>query len=117
MIKRRIILIGFFSLMFTFVSPFVFTSYFGKKPPELTQKISFGAPFPFADQTFVLPENKDDYPLEVSFTSPLEKKTGIRMIPFLLSFACFYLFFFSFFSIVIRFFATVKYKERRKRDN
>lgn len=90
------------ALAVTLISPFIFYSYFEKKPDELNQNILFGGPFPFAEQTVSLSEAKGDYPLEVKFVSPFEKETNFKVTPFILSFVCLFLFLFAVYSIFTR---------------
>jgi len=103
MLRRRIIIIGILSLGLTFLSPFVFLSYFESQPKILNQQLTFGGPFPFAEQMATLPADEQLYPLEVKFESPFEKETNFKMLSFILSFIFFYLFLFALYSIFARF--------------
>lgn len=85
------------------MSPFIFYSYFEKKPEDLNQRILFGGPFPFAEQAVSLPVEKDKYPIEVKFISPLDKETSFKITPFILSFSSIFLFLFAFYTIISRF--------------
>ncbi|KOP81924.1 hypothetical protein ACFFHH_24975 [Cytobacillus solani] len=111
MIKHRIIIVGIFSLVITLISPFVFYSYFETQPKILNQQLSFGGPFPYAEQTITLPAGEELYPLEIKFESPFERETKFNIIPFILSFVCFFLFFFAIYSIIARFFKGKPVKE------
>lgn len=104
MLKTRMIIIGVLSLCITLLSPFIFNSYFEQQPEDLSQHLTFGGPIPFAEQKVILPSEEDQYPLEVKFESPFEKETKYKITPLLLSFVCFFLFLFAFYSIVARFF-------------
>lgn len=103
MIKKKDIIIGILSLGFTIISPFIFHSYYEGKPESTNQNIVFGAPFPFAEQTISFPEDSDSYPLEVKFTSPFEKETDYKVVPFLFSFFSYFLLFFSLYTIFSRY--------------
>ncbi|MEH7125516.1 hypothetical protein V7122_23990 [Bacillus sp. JJ1532] len=111
MLTKKIIFFGVLALVITLSTPIIFVSYFETKPAQLSQDILFGGPFPFAEQRNSLPEAEHDYPLELKFTSPLEKETNFKVIPFLFSFICFYLFFFSLYYIISRFFSGRQLKE------
>ncbi|UII57250.1 hypothetical protein LS684_07365 [Cytobacillus spongiae] len=114
--KNRVIIIGVISLLFTIASPFVFNAYFEKKPEESSPVVPFGGPFPFAKQSVTLPADENDYPIEVTFTSPLEKDVEFLFVPFILSFLFFYLFFFSLYSIIIRFFSGIGKRRTNEED-
>ncbi|WP_313801463.1 hypothetical protein [Cytobacillus sp.] len=111
MLKQRLIIIGILSFGITLLSPFIFYSYFETQPKILIQQLSFGGPFPFAQQTVTLPNGEDLYPLEVKFESPFEKKTALNITPFFFSFVCFFLFIFALYSIIARFFNGKPIKE------
>ncbi|WP_057766222.1 hypothetical protein [Cytobacillus praedii] len=111
MLKTRLIITGIFSLGITLLSPFVFYSYFETQPQILNQQLSFGGPFPYAEQTVSLPSGKNHYPLEIKFESPFEMKTEFKIIPFIFSFVCFYLLIFAIYSIIARFFKGKAIKE------
>lgn len=95
---------GLLALAITILSPFIFYSYFETPPESLNQKLTFGGPFPFTEQSFTLPSDEGQYPLEVKFESPFEKDTKYMVTPFVLSFLSFFLFLFALFSIIGRFF-------------
>ncbi|MDQ0272437.1 hypothetical protein [Cytobacillus purgationiresistens] len=101
--KNRVIIISLIALAFTVVSPFIFNAYIEDKPEELEQSLVFGGPFPFAEQSLKVPESPFSYPAIIEFESPLDESTTIKWIPMLLTFTCFFLLFFSFYSIVARF--------------
>lgn len=103
MSKKKLLLFCLLSLAITFMSPFIFYSYFEKKPEDLNQRILFGGPFPFAEQAVSLPVEKDKYPIEVKFISPLDKETSFKITPFILSFSSIFLFLFAFYTIISRF--------------
>ncbi|QED47380.1 hypothetical protein [Cytobacillus dafuensis] len=111
MLRKKLLIFGIISLAITIMSPFMFYSYIEKKPNSLQQNITFGGPFPFAEQMVTLPADKKLYPLEVKFESPFEKQTKYKATPFLFSFICFYLFLFALYSIVTRFFISREIKE------
>lgn len=111
MLKQRIIIIGILSFGITLISPFIFYSYIETQPKIFVKQLSFGGPFPFAQQTVTLPSEENFYPLEVKFESPLEKKTKFNITPFFFSFVCFFLFIFALFSIIARFFNRKPIKE------
>ena len=94
------LLFSVLALAITFITPFIFYSYFEQKPENLNQNLLFGGPFPFAEQNITLPKEKAHYPLEVKFTTPFEKETNFKVTPFILSFICIFLFIFAFYSIV-----------------
>ncbi|WP_080846699.1 hypothetical protein [Cytobacillus gottheilii] len=101
--KKNVIIITLLSLAFTLISPFVFNAYVAEKPAELPYKAVFGAPFPYLGQVEDLPEASTSYPVIVELESPFEEKTDFSIIPFVLSFLCFFLLFFSIYSIIARF--------------
>ncbi|WP_102271607.1 hypothetical protein [Cytobacillus massiliigabonensis] len=111
MLKHRLIIVGIFSLVITLISPFIFHSYFEAKPKNINQQLSFGGPFPYAEQTVTLPAGDKLYPLEIKFQSPFEKETKFNIIPFILSFVCLFLFFFAIYSMITRFFKGKTVKE------
>jgi hypothetical protein len=90
MLKRRIIVLSLLSLIITCLSPFMFAAYFEKKPTSITQTAKFGGPFPFVQQTIVLPDNPNKYPIEVNFIFPPQKETKMDFVPFFLSFISFF---------------------------
>lgn len=100
--KKSIIVIILLSLAFTLVSPFVFNAYVDAKPAELPYKAVFGAPFPYIEQVKELPEDPDFFPVIVEFDFSLDH-TGFNIIPFALSMLCFFLLFFSIFTLISRF--------------
>ncbi|PLR97442.1 hypothetical protein [Bacillus sp. T33-2] len=101
--RKQLIITGVLSLVFTLFTPFIFDAYFEKKPDTLEQNVSFGAPFPFVQNKITLPANQAEYPVELSFQSPLSG-TGFQLIPFLLSFTCIYLLMFSLIGILVYYF-------------
>lgn len=103
MFIKKLLLFSVLAIAITLMTPYIFYSYFETKPVNLNQNLLFGGPFPFAEQNISLPEAKDHYPLEVKFTSPFEKETNFKATPFILSFICFFLFIFAFYSITTRF--------------
>lgn len=103
MLRNKLLFFGAVALAISLSSPFIFYSYFEQRPNELNQRISFGGPFPFAEQEVTLPEANNEYPLEVKFVSPLEKETNLKIIPFLLTFICFFLFIFALYTIISNF--------------
>ncbi len=103
MISKKIITIGILSFAFTIISPFIFNSYVGEKPEKSNQNVKFGAPFPYAEQNISFPENSKLYPLEIKFSSPMEKETDYKILPFLFSFFSYFLFFFSLITIASRY--------------
>lgn len=109
--KKRMITIGILSLVITLMSPFIFYSYFEEQPETLKQKITFGGPVPFAEQSFNLPVQKDSYPLEIKFESPFDNETKYKLIPFLFSYICYFLFLFALYTIISRFFSGKQIKE------
>ncbi|KAB2337352.1 hypothetical protein F7731_07000 [Cytobacillus depressus] len=111
MLRNRLIVFGILALTITVVSPFIFYSYFEEKPADLHQSLVFGGPFPFAVQKATLPQDEEQYPLEVKFMSPFETETNFKVTPFLFSFICFFLLLFAFYSIIIRLFIGRKEKE------
>lgn len=111
MIKKRMIAIGILSLGITLMSPFIFYSYFEEQPESLKQDITFGGPFPFAEQSINLPTEEGSYPIEVKFESPFDKETKYKVTPFLFSFISFFLFLFTFYTIISRFFSGKEIKE------
>jgi len=112
MLKKRIVTILILSLAITILSPFFFYSYFEEKPTDLNQNIIFGGPFPFAEQTINLPNEKESYPIEIKFESPFEKDTIFKVTPFLFSLFSYFLFLFAFYTIIRRFFTKpIKVKE------
>ncbi|MBP2239968.1 Na+(H+)/acetate symporter ActP [Cytobacillus eiseniae] len=111
MLKKQIIIIGIISLIITILSPFYFVSYIEALPDSLNQKLAFGGPFPFAEQTFTLPDEENQYPLEVHFESPFEKETKYKITPFIFSYICLFLFFFALYTIIARFFTRKPVRE------
>ncbi|MBT2687863.1 hypothetical protein J7I93_06700 [Bacillus sp. ISL-47] len=111
MISKKVIIIVILSLAFTIISPFIFHSYYERKPESTHQNIEFGAPFPFAEQTTSFPEDSYSYPLEVKFSSPFEKETGYKAVPFLFSFFSYFLLFFPLYTIFSRYFTGKPKKE------
>lgn len=109
--KKSFIIFFILSFIFTIVSPFIFHTYFQTLPVHTNTRVSFGAPFPFVEQTINLPIEKKSYPYEVSFSSPFKVSTKFHITAFLLSFLSFYLLFYSFFSIILRFFSSVRYRK------
>lgn len=109
--KKRIITIGILSLVITLLSPFIFYSYFEEQPETLTQKITFGGPVPFVEQSINLPDQKKSYPLEVKFESPSDNETKYKFSPFLFSYICYFLFLFAFYTIISRFFSGKQIKD------
>ncbi len=105
MLTKRIIFIGVVSLAITLISPFFFHSYFEEKPEVVKQAITFGGPFPFAEQMVLLPSQTDSYPTEVKFESPFEKETKYKITPLLFSFLGYFLFLFALYSIIRRLFS------------
>lgn len=101
------------ALILTVISPFIFKAYVDSKPDQLTQEYSFGAPFPFAKQEKMLPDAPEIYPVILDFESPLETKTNIQAVPFILSFTCFFLLIFSIYSIFGSFVSRMPKKEPR----
>jgi hypothetical protein len=104
MFNKRILFLLLFSLIITGFSPFFFSTYFEIRPETTKQSLKFGGPFPFVEQTVELPKENINYPLEVSFVSPLEQETQFSFLPFLFSLAFYFLLFLSLFSIILRFF-------------
>ncbi|SFA76422.1 MULTISPECIES: hypothetical protein [unclassified Bacillus (in: firmicutes)] len=104
MIKKRFFYTLIISLVITLLSPYYFSSYFEKKPDTLEQNVNFGGPFPFLNQKVDLPSNEQSYPLEINFSSPIKKDTDVKPFMFLLSLSTFFALFFSFYTIIIRFF-------------
>jgi hypothetical protein len=104
LVKKRIIIICVISMFVTLASPYIFTSYFEKKPESLKQTVHFGGPLPFIHQQAVLNENDKAYPLEVDFQSPFKQKTNFLLWPFLISFTIFFAILFSLYTIFSRFF-------------
>ncbi len=96
-------IIGIIALAFSIISPFIFNAYIEEKPDELEKTLIFGGPFPFAEQTLTLPEDKNSYPAIIDFESPMDEKTAIKWIPLLLTFMSYFLLFFSIYSIIARF--------------
>ncbi|WNS77016.1 hypothetical protein RRV45_08540 [Bacillus sp. DTU_2020_1000418_1_SI_GHA_SEK_038] len=111
MLRNKLLFFGVVALAITLSSPFIFYSYFEERPAQLNQSISFGGPFPFAEQQVTLPEAKNEYPLEVKFVSPIEKETNFKVTPFLFTFICFFLFTFSLYTIISNFFNGRQKKE------
>lgn len=104
MLKSRWFWIGVISLVFTLMTPFIFKAYFEKKPVQITENVRFGVPFPFVEQTVQFPTKAKDYPVEIKFQSPIKKDTSFKLMPFLFSFLGVYLLFFTFYTVLIRFF-------------
>lgn len=100
--KKSIIVIVLLSLAFTLVSPFVFNAYVDSKPAELPYKAVFGAPFPYIEQIKELPEDPDSFPVIVEFDFTFDH-TDFNIIPFVLSMLCFFLLFFSIYTLFSRF--------------
>lgn len=101
--NKKIVVILLLSLAFTLISPFVFNAFVADKPAELPYKAVFGAPFPYLGQVKELPEDTASYPVIVEFNSPFEEDTDFSVIPFALSLLCFFLLFFSIYTIIARF--------------
>lgn len=101
--KKSIIVIILLSLAFTLVSPFVFNAYVDAKPSELPYKAVFGAPFPYIEQVKELPDDTGSYPFIAEFDLSLDHETDFNIIPFVLSMLCFFLLFFSIYSLLSRF--------------
>lgn len=104
MLKKRFLYTLIISLVITLLSPYYFSSYFEKKPDNLEQNVSFGGPFPYLSQNVNLPASEQSYPLEIDFSSPFEKDTDIKLVMFILSLSAFFALFFSFYTIIVRFF-------------
>lgn len=104
MMRKKILLLTIFSLLITSFSPYMFAVYFVEKPAYLTQASLFGGPFPFAEQIIILPNNDENYPIEIQFASPFIQETKFHALPFLLTFTCFFLLHLALISIIIRFF-------------
>lgn len=104
MLKSRWFWIGVISLVFTLATPFIFKAYFEKKPVQTIEKVQFGVPFPFVEQTVQFPTKAEDYPVEIMFQSPIKKDTSFKLIPFLFSFLGVFLLFFTLYTVLIRFF-------------
>lgn len=111
MLKKRIIYVGVLSLAITLLSPFIFHAYFEEKPMETEQTITFGGPFPFAEQIGDLPDDVKSYPTEVKFESPFDKETNYKVTPLLFSFLGYFLFLFALYSILRRLFSGKPIKE------
>lgn len=88
------------AIIFTSLSPKIFSTYIEKPLYEIESTVSFGGPIPFLKQEVRLSDNPKDYPLEMKIQSLKETKTSFSAVPFLFSFI---ITFFLLFSIVILF--------------
>lgn len=91
------------ALIFTLISPFIFSQYLEDVPETLEQSYSFGGPFPYAKQNVTVSDDPSLYPKVIEFTSPFEVDTNIQWVPFLLNVLSYFLLFFSIYSITSRF--------------
>lgn len=103
MSKKYLVFLLLLSVLFTLFSPVLFPTYFEERPEPLTKDISFGVPFPFIKQKVQLPNNVDEYPLEITYNYGYEKHTTFKIIPFLLSFLTVFLFFTAIITVLVRF--------------
>ncbi|MEK4199438.1 hypothetical protein [Cytobacillus sp. FSL K6-0265] len=112
--RKPVIFTLIIALIFTFISPFIFSKYLEDVPETLEQSFLFGGPFPYAKQSVTVSDDSSSYPKVIEFTSPLDAETSIQWIPFLLNILSYFLLFFSIYSITSRFIngrATRKEKE------
>jgi hypothetical protein len=111
-LKSKWIATIIFSLIVTMSTPFLFPTYYTEKPNEVRQMAQFGAPFPFASQEVILPNENNRYPIEINFVSPFYTGIDFHTIPFILSFICFFLLFLSIVSVFSSF---IKSKSRKSK--